>query len=115
MTNFENDRKQRFILPESNDEAWEELKESIEGGRFPERYVEGLERQMAEALWEREVQEKYPGLTVHNQDDIEIPTPLYLAAAGNVYDTYAIGLAGDTIRRAKICAEVARNIVGTEQ
>ncbi len=92
-------------LPSTSDENWEK----VIMGRFPDRYVEGLDRRMAEALWVG-VQRQYPGLTV-GWGEAQRPTPLYLAAAGYISEHYAIGLSKTIIEQGRACADIARRAI----
>jgi hypothetical protein len=102
-----NDIEPVWPIPPSDEEGWEEVKKS----RFPDRYVEGFEREMAKALWVRAQEKEFPGYQIktrkYGEEIVErIHPPLFLAAAGDV-DPSIVGQAGRTITQARICAKVA--------
>ena len=108
----ETERSPERTTLRTHDEKWQYYVR--DRGWFPERYVEGLERRMAEALWDGFL-DKYPGLKESSEFGYR-PVPLYLAAGGFLghEDSWAVGESSRIIREARICADVARQAVGEE-
>jgi hypothetical protein len=84
-------------------------------GRFPERYVEGMEREMAEALWERFLN-GYPGLLSKSWvPGQRLTLPQVAFGVMHFTDSWAVGRAAGIIQQARICAEVARLHIGSSE
>ncbi len=89
-------------LARSTDEQWSLF---VKHGRFPDRYCEGMERQMAEALWAG-VLRGYPGLLDHG---FRPHLAIFAGGGVNFRQSWAVGMAGACIGQARICAAIARS------
>jgi len=95
-------------LPPTDEDHWQLVRSK---GRFPDRYVEGLDRRMAEALWAG-AQQRFPNMTI-DEGSNKVPMPLYYAAGGWGEDHFAIGLSKGVIEQGRACAALARTAIET--
>lgn len=101
----------------STEDNWLRYVKDEEWCKFPERYVSGLTRVMAEALWERVLKQK-PGLVIKiHPTGQQIQPPLHLVAGRYLgFDiepapAWAVGKACEMIEKAKICAAIAEKAI----
>jgi hypothetical protein len=93
-------------LPPTDEDYWQFVRF---GGKFPERYVERLDRRMAEALWAM-ARQKYPNMTIGVGSN-KRPMPLYHAAAAYTKDYFAVGLSKEVIEQGRVCAALTRTAI----